>query len=463
MPPPEQLELPSDTPWNGDASDSPKNIFVRIGNWLKKDRKQWMSEDSLIASLAVLLGALLLVFLVVMACDELESIYRFMGLSNDEDKKFSALKSLGIAMGGVILAIQAVNSYRRSKGIEKAADAQARAADAQARAVEAQTKAIEQQTAANKNDEGRLRQERLQNGIEHLGHNSSSVRMSGAYELFHLAEETENLRKVVFDILCAHIRLTTGESEYQNDHGSKPSEEIQSLLNLLFVQQEHEVFKGLYVNLAGSWLNYANLTEARLYGADLNSARLQGASLKNARLLGSSLKGAYLQSADLGSAYLQGAVLFEAGLQGAQMEKACLAGSVIGGAGLQGAKIREVQLQGVKYQVDSNSFKERILKSVDKKADINKDEPNNRPIFEGGLGKGDIERLTKGLSDKDARGLKDILLKTHTAERHHFISAEKLENEGINIDAYTQEQAEEWIAEYEAAMAEVPPKKEDAG
>ena len=40
---------------------------------------------------------------------------------------------------------------------------------------------------------------------------SDSVRLGGAYELFHLAQDTEELRQTVLDILYAHIRRTTGE------------------------------------------------------------------------------------------------------------------------------------------------------------------------------------------------------------------------------------------------------------
>ena len=35
------------------------------------------------------------------------------------------------------------------------------------------------------------------------------MRLGGAYELFHLAQDTEELRQTVLDILCAHIRQTT--------------------------------------------------------------------------------------------------------------------------------------------------------------------------------------------------------------------------------------------------------------
>ena len=67
-------------------------------------------------------------------------------------------------------------------------------------------------------------------------------------------QDTKELRQTVLDILCAHIRRTTGEKKYREDYPSKPSEEVQSLLTLLFVQ-DHKVFKGCHINLQGSWLN----------------------------------------------------------------------------------------------------------------------------------------------------------------------------------------------------------------
>lgn len=36
--------------------------------------------------------------------------------------------------------------------------------------------------------------------------------MGGAGGLFDLAQDTSDLRQTVFDILCAHIRQTTGMS-----------------------------------------------------------------------------------------------------------------------------------------------------------------------------------------------------------------------------------------------------------
>ena len=145
-------------------------------------------------------------------------------------------------MGGILIALQALMSYKRAKAMETTAEAQADAAKAQADAV-------------SKTEQGQ-RQDRLKNAIEHLGHEKDSVRLGGAYELFHLAKDIKELRQTVLDILCAHIRQTTGDDGYRETHKSKPSEEVQSLLTLLFVQ-EYEVFKGCHINLQGSWLNGA--------------------------------------------------------------------------------------------------------------------------------------------------------------------------------------------------------------
>ena len=256
-------------------------------------------------------------------------------------------------------------SYKRAKAMEKTAEAQADAAKAQADAV-------------SKTEQG-LRQERLKNAIEHLGHDSSSVRLGGAYELFHLAEDSKDLRKTALDMLCLYIRQTTGEKEYRGAHELQPSEEIQSLLRLLFVQ-EHKVFKDCDINLQGSWLNgadlrkarlqgailagthlqratlsearlqEANLVQARLQGADLREAQLQKVDLSKARLQGAILQGAKLQCAKLIESYLQGAFLYLARLQKADFHWAYLQGAYLENAHLQGANLFGARLQGAMLQ-----------------------------------------------------------------------------------------------------------------
>ena len=193
-------------------------------------------------------GFLGFVGVMSMECVE-QCIGTLLGLSD----KNAILRFLGFSMGGILIALQALMSYKRAKAMEKAAKAQA---------------------DSNLHTETGHRQERLKNAIEHLGNESDSVRLGGAYELLHLARNTKKYRKTVLEILCAHIRSKTGEEKYQQAHESKPSEEIQSLLTLLFVQ-EKEIFMGIHANLQGSFLNGAFLSRANLNNALLNSAKMR--------------------------------------------------------------------------------------------------------------------------------------------------------------------------------------------
>jgi len=265
--------------------------------------------------LAVVLVCLFVLFLLVMVS---VSVEKFVSCLVGSTAKSEILKFLGIGMGGILLALQAKASHRRAKAMELAAHAQAGSAQAQADSAQAQADSAQAQAdsaqaqAAAAREQARSieateqgqRQERLKNAIEHLGHESVSVRLGGAYELFHLAEDTEVLSKTALDILCAHIRRTTGEAGYQETYNAKPSEEVQSLLTLLFVQ-DHQVFKGLRANLQGSFLNGADLNEAHLPGADLRGAHLQRAALERAHLQRAALGRAHLQEAALERAHLQ--------------------------------------------------------------------------------------------------------------------------------------------------------------
>ena len=443
---------------------------------LSKKFSRFRTFQNFLITLIVLLG---IVFVVVMFSENPEWIFKLLGIDkNEEAKKYEVLKFLGIGMGGILVALQALMSYKRAKAMEE---------------------------TVSHTEQG-LRQERLKNAIEHLGHEKDSVRLGGAYELFHLAkeakEEAKELRQTALDILCAYIRRTTSETIYRVAHESKPSEEVQSLLRLLFVR-EPEVFRGLRIELQRSWLKGADLrkaclqgailtgahlqkanleeahlqrvilvnahlqraklTEAHLQKAELIQAYLQGISLKFAHLQGAFLRGAHLQDADLGrarlqgaaldSAYLQGAFLREAHLQGALLVEAHLQGADLRGVHLQGADLGRARLQGAVLDSahlqgagrvqwsDGKSFEDRIQMQIGKETDL------SSVIFAGGLSQKDVDSLAEGLSDKKAKRLRGRL-KPHIDQP---ISNELPQNSGVIIGAYTKEEAEKWIAEYKKA------------
>ncbi len=446
-----------------------------------------VKKEPLLSILSVLLTLTFVAFVGVLLSERTGThISELPGLS---EKNLETLKFVGIGMGGLLVALQALMSYKRAKALEDTAKTQADAAKAQARATE-------EQATANKLTEQGQRQDRLKNAIEHLGHKSDSVRLGGAYELFHLAKDTleedakEKLSQTVLDILCAHIRQTTGESEYREAHKSKPSEEIQSLLTLLFVQK-HEVFKDCHINLQGSWLKWADLREARLektilvkaqlqgawlddaqlqearldgvqlQGAWLIRAHMQGAWLGRAQLQGTMLGGAQLQGAWLNEAHIQGAWLSETKLQGTQLGEAQLQGAALDGAQLQGAWLHKAQLQGIRVRdwSDEKSFEDRIREQIGKKCDLPEEEVAfegglSLPgvIFEGGLSQEDVDSLVEDMSDEKANMLR-MKLKPHIGQPK---SNRLMENSGAIIGSYTEEEAEKWIAEYKEAVPEVP-------
>ena len=311
-----------------------------------------ITPQNILIGLLVSLGVIFLgvvfsdgecVLQLVGLCEKNESL-TFKGcisqlLGSSENDKHKTLTFLGIGMGGILVALQAMMSYRRAKALEDTV----------------------------RNTEQGQRQERLKNAIEHLGHESVSVRLGGAYELYHLARDTEEAhdsedrRETVLDILCAHIRQTTGESEYREKYRSKPSEEIQSLLTLLFVQ-ECEIFKGCRINLQGSWLNGAKLCYASLQGANLRGVQMQEADLEGARMQGAVLTDAKLLGAILNSAHMQGSELIGAGIQMASLSGVQMQGALLMGTQCQLSFLNKAQLQGA--NLNSAEFQEARLHDV---------------------------------------------------------------------------------------------------
>ncbi len=475
-----------------------QNIFHTAREWLTRIIRRvkgliWNS-NFLVSLLAAILFGLVVVIVIVLSTPSPEWIYPTLGLSQKND----VLRFLGFGIGGTLLALSAVISYKRAKAFEDTAQ----------------------------NQEKGLRQERLKNAIKHLADRSASVRLGGAYELFHLAkdtralDQTEDLSQTALDILCAHIRQTTREAEYIQKYRSEPSEEIQSLLNLLFVQN-HEVFKDRNINLRRAFLRGAHLAGARLQKVNLNYAELQGANfaeadlqganlelqdtrpmsaelqaarlmsaklqgahligvyLQGARLMGVHLQGANLmdarlQSADLESVHLQGAnlaeahlqcaILIDAHLQGANIRRAHLQCAALDSAHLQGADLAyaylqcatltRTQLQGIDSDIAREkppgvtSFENKIRQGIGKEGDL------SRIIFSGLLNRKYVNSIVESIPDGE-RGdeCKERLRKQLMLHVDKPASHELPQNSGAITGSYTKEESEEWIAEYNEAMS----------
>ena len=178
----------------------------------------------------------------------------------------------------------------------------ANAADKTARAM--------QQTSAS-TEKGNVA-ERFKNAIEHLGHESVSVRLGGIYALHHIAQDEVNYRERVFDILCAHIRETTTDGKYKplriaKSSFTQPSVEIESTLELLLGPQVGErTYTQLTIKLTGANLEGlelaiydANFAYADLRWGNLRGAYLAYANFDKAKLLHADMQGANLENANL--------------------------------------------------------------------------------------------------------------------------------------------------------------------
>lgn len=347
-------------------------------------------------------------------------------------EKQELMTFLGVGMGGLLLALQAVTAYRRSKAMEDN---------------------VSEQTKANKYTEEGLLQGRLRDAIEHLGNKSDSVRLGGAYELFHLAHDNANLRKTILDILCAHIRVTTRRRDYRKEHEWEPSEEIQSLLELLFTKP-HDVFDGPLKDLGGSWLNGVQLPDARLDGAwlkdaflrgaflegvklrlaNLSDARLHGAYLMDARLEGARLCDACLQGADLDRAKMRGANLWDAQLQGADLSHTHMQAAMVDGAEMQGALFQETRMQGV-HRSHNMKAPGALKQQADQDSDF------GATIFGGQLDNGTFDQILEHMPE-DKRAQFEGRVQPHVGQRRIARPPS-----GVITERYTMQEALKWMEE----------------
>ena len=83
---------------------------------------------------------------------------------------------------------------------------------------------------------------------------------------------------------------------------------------------------------------------------------------------------------------------------------------------------------------------------------INKESDLSGVVFDGDISQADVDSLVAGLSDEKAEVLRERLEPHIDKQASHELP----ENSGAKIGAYTEEEAEQWIAEYEQAMSEVP-------
>ena len=187
--------------------------------------------------------------------------------------------------------------------------------------------------------------DRFNSAINLLGSSETSARTGAIYALYELAIEEEKYRSQITQILCSHIRSKTNEAEYKKTHSKRPSNEIQTTIDLLFKEEGlyAQGFKGV------AKPSKANLSHAYLMGADFRDAQCQGVDFKYAQCQKANFRDAQCREANFRGARCQGANFFgaqcrEAGFLGAQCRKASFSD-----ARCQEADFRNAWCQGASF------------------------------------------------------------------------------------------------------------------
>ena len=221
------------------------------------------------------------------------------------DGKLETIKLLGTAIGAVALFWNAVTLTYRATAQDKTAEAQKETADAQADTAKAQNKTASAQNKTAEVAQQDVERQIYNDAVRLLGDTrSASARIAGSYALADFAASNKERKQNICNSLCAHVRETTQQADYQETYKDKPSNEIQSLLDVLtkgdvFVDNRLD-FSRAY--LRGAHLERVNLSRAILVRANLSKSLLAMVNLDKAIIIGINLSQAILVDIKLGEA-----------------------------------------------------------------------------------------------------------------------------------------------------------------
>ncbi len=201
--------------------------------------------------------------------------------------------------------------------------------------------------------------ERFTTAVNLLGSNETSARTGAIYSLYHLALEEEKYRKEVAQILCSHIRSKTNEQDYQKNHKNRPSNEIQTTIDLLvrdtngntgiYCQDFAQNEKFPTANFAHAYLVTAIFFKAQCQNADFRFAQCQEAYFYQAQCQGAIFTKAQCQEVYFTEAQCQGANFIYAQCQGAYFDQAQCQGASFFHTQCQGASFFHTKCQGASF------------------------------------------------------------------------------------------------------------------
>lgn len=174
--------------------------------------------------------------------------------------------------------------------------------------------------------------------IELLGHDNMTARLGAIHALHQIVLKYKNFDETVLNILCSYVREITTQKDYQKIAKSKPTNEIQTILDILFKSQKKLTNENVYTKT-----NIANLNGAYLCGADLYKAKM----------IRIDMVGAILDNADLTLAQFQWGNLDYVSMKGAILNKTCFEGATLFNSNMQYAKLRNTHFEGANL-MDAN-------------------------------------------------------------------------------------------------------------
>ncbi len=189
--------------------------------------------------------------------------------------------------------------------------------------------------------------DRFSSAIALLGSNETSARTGALYALYNLAVEEEPFRVQVAQILCSHIRSKTAESKYQKQHNTRPSNEIQTAIDLLV--RNVNGTEGLYQKDFAVPLPPPNFRHAFLAGANFQDAQCLWADFSNVHCQRANFGSAQCQGADFGNAQCQKASFYKIQCQRANFSDTQCQGAYFIAAHCQGAYFLDTQCQEVQF------------------------------------------------------------------------------------------------------------------
>ena len=273
----------------------------------------------------------------------------------------------------------------------------------------------------------------------------ASARTGAIYSLYQLFTDDggERYQSQIAQILCSHIRVKTQEKKYRKKHKDRPSDEIQTTIDLLFRDVNND--RGIYcrseiikqrgfpsADLQHAYLRGANFMmahcekinfsnahcEGTRFGlthfekGDFKNTNFQGAIFWNTCFEGGNFRNTHFEGATFEDTHFEGAYFRNTHFEGAIFQNVCCKGACFQGAYYQGANFQNMDLQGSYTLGYTHTFKAFVAIRIKKR--IGKDTKLENLVFAGEISEEVIKAIDEArpyIKEPIYNRLQDIIKK----------------------------------------------------